>query len=76
GSPDTPTGSFDFARLAGSSRVPNSVKDTRANLNGLVFGLMYGFGKQAAGGLAANSTVSAGLKNETGSFALGADYVE
>jgi predicted porin len=75
GIPDNPTGSFDFDRMAGSSRVANSVKYTSANLNGVVFGALYGFSNQP-GGLAANSTVSAGVKYEGDRFGLGAAYVE
>ncbi|KVE26643.1 porin [Burkholderia singularis] len=76
GIPDNPTGSFDFDRMAGSVRVPNAVKYTSANLGGLVFGALYGFGNQAGGGLSANSTVSAGIRYEAGAVSLGAAYVE
>ncbi|WP_323119257.1 porin [Burkholderia alba] len=75
GIPNNPTGSFDFDRMAGSARVPNSVKYTSANLGGVVFGALYGFSNQA-GGLSANSTISFGAKYEGGSFGLGAAYVE
>lgn len=75
GIPDNPTGSFDFDRMAGSSRVPNSVKYTSPNLSGLVFGMLYGFSNQA-GGLSADSTVSMGLNYQAGNLGLGAAYVE
>jgi len=76
GIPDNPTGSFDFDRLAGSSRVANSVKYTSVNLNGFTFGALYGLGNQAGGGLSQDSTVSFGANYEAGNLSLGAAYVE
>lgn len=76
GIPDNPTGSFDFDRLAGSSRVPNSVKYTSANLGGLTFGVLYGLGNQPGGGLSQDSTLSFGANYEAGNLSLGAAYVE
>ena len=75
GVPDNPTGSFDFDRMAGATRVPDSVKYRSPNISGLTFGALYGFGG-VPGSLSANSTISFGANYERGSLGLGAAYVE
>jgi predicted porin len=73
--PNNPTGSFDFDRLAGATRVPSSVKYCSPNLHGLTFGTLYGFGG-VPGSFSADSTISAGVNFEQGPFSIGAAYVE
>ena len=75
GVPDNPTGSFDFDRMAGATRVPDSVKYRSPNISGLTFGALYGFGG-VPGSLSANSTISFGANYERGSLGVGAAYVE
>ncbi|MBN3785991.1 porin [Burkholderia sp. Ac-20353] len=73
GIPNNPTGSFDFDRMAGGTRVANSVKYRSPVLGGVSFGAMYGLGGKP-GAFSANSTVSAGLNYEQGPLGLGAAY--
>jgi predicted porin len=75
GIPNNPTGSFDFDRMAGSTRVPNSVKYQSPLLAGISFGALYGFGG-TPGSVAQNSTVSFGANYKNGPFSIGAAYVE
>ncbi len=75
GIPDNPTGSFDFDRMAGATRVPDSVKYRSPDLAGLTFGALYAFGG-VPGSFSADSTVSFGANYEHGPLALGAAYVE
>jgi predicted porin len=55
GVPNNPTGSFDFDRMGGATRVANSVKYRSPEVDGLQFGALYGFGG-AAGDFSADST--------------------
>jgi predicted porin len=73
--PNNPTGSFDFDRMAGATRVPSSVKYSSPNLHGLTFGALYGFGG-VPGSFSADSTISGGVNYERGPLGLGAAYVE
>jgi predicted porin len=75
GIPGNPTGSFDFDRMAGATRVPSSVKYSSPNLAGFSFGALYGFGG-VPGSFSADSTISVGANYETGPLGLGAAYVE
>ncbi len=75
GIPDNPTGSSDFDRMAGSSRVANSVKYKSPNFSGFTFGALYGFG-QVAGDFSSGNTVSFGANYSQGPFAVGAAYTE
>lgn len=75
GIPNNPTGSADFDRVAGSARVPGSVKYQSANFAGLTFGALYGFGG-VAGSLSAGNTVSLGANYSSGQFAAGAAYTD
>ncbi|QGZ57064.1 porin [Paraburkholderia acidiphila] len=75
GIPQNPTGSFDFDRLAGATRVANAVKYRSPSFSGFSFGALYGFGG-IAGSFSANSTISAGMNYESGPFALGIAYIE
>ncbi|WP_246326927.1 porin [Burkholderia guangdongensis] len=75
GVPDNPTGSFDFDRMGGTVRVPNSVKYRSPEFAGLRFGAMYGFGG-VPGSFSADSTTSFGLNYENGPLGLGAAYVD
>jgi predicted porin len=75
GIPNNPTGSFDFDRMAGSTRVPNSVKYQSPLLAGISFGALYGFGG-TPGSVAQNSTVSFGANYKNGPFSIGGAYVE
>lgn len=74
GVPNNPTGSFDFDRLAGTTRVANSVKYRSPEISNFSFGALYGFGEKA-GAFSANSTVSFGANYENGPFGIGAAYV-
>jgi predicted porin len=58
----TPFGSFDFDRIAASSRVSNAVRYDSPNFNGFSFGALYGFGE---------STTST---SQNRSASVGADY--
>lgn len=60
GIPNNPTGSFDFDRMAGTTRVPNSVKYRSPVIAGFSVGALCGFG----------------ANYENGTFGLGAAYVE
>jgi predicted porin len=75
GIPDNPTGSFDFDRMAGSARVPNSVKYQSPLFAGFSLGALYGFGG-TPGSVAQNSTVSFGANYKNGPFSVGGAYVE
>ena len=75
GVPNNPTGAFDFDRMAGATRVANSIKYRSPAIAGLRLGALYGFGG-VPGDFSANSTVSFGLNYDNGSFGLGAAYVE
>ncbi|AUT76123.1 porin [Paraburkholderia hospita] len=73
--PNNPTGSFDFDRMAGATRVQNSVKYRTPDVAGLALGALYGFGA-VPGALSENSTISVGANYERGPIGLGAAYVE
>jgi predicted porin len=75
GVPNNPTGSFDFDRMAGATRVPNSVKYKSPDLSGFSFGALYGFGG-VPGSFSSNSTMSFGAGYSNGPLGLGAAYVE
>jgi len=75
GIPNNPTGSFDFDHLAGSTRVPNSVKYQSPLLAGVSFGALYGLGG-TPGSIAQNSTISFGANYKNGPFSIGGAYVE
>jgi predicted porin len=75
GIPNNPTGSFDFDRMAGATRVPSSVKYQSPLLAGVSFGALYGFGG-APGLIAQDSTVSFGANYKNGPFSIGGAYVE
>ncbi|KFG95225.1 porin [Burkholderia paludis] len=75
GIPNNPTGSSDFDRVAGSSRVANSVKYKSPDFSGFTFGALYGFG-QVAGDFSSADTVSFGVNYSHGPFAVGAAYTE
>ncbi|TCW78793.1 porin [Burkholderia sp. SRS-46] len=70
GIPGNPTGSFDFDRMAGSTRVSRSVKYTSPELHGLQFGALYGFG-----GAQEDRAVSFGVRYGNGPMMIGAAYV-
>lgn len=73
GIPGNPTGSLDFDRVAGATRVANSVKYKLPAVGGLTIGAMYGFSNEP-GGLSAGDTVSFGLDYKFGRLGLGAAY--
>ena len=75
GVPNNPTGSFDFDRMAGATRVPNSVKYRSPVFSGLRFGALYGFGG-VPGAFSADSMMSFGLNYDNGPLGIGAAYVE
>lgn len=75
GVPNNPTGAFDFDRMAGATRVGNSVKYRSPAFGGFSFGGLYGFGEQP-GSFSTASTVSAGANYDDGPFAIGAAYVD
>ncbi len=75
GIPQNPTGSFDFDRLAGATRVANAVKYRSSSRRGFSFGVLYGFGG-VAGSFFANSTFSAGMNYDSGPLGAGVAYVE
>ena len=75
GVPNNPTGSFDFDRMAGGTRVPNSVKYRSPDISGLTFGALYGFGG-VPGSFASDSTTSLGANYANGPVGFGAAYVE
>jgi predicted porin len=75
GVPNNPTGSFDFDRMAGATRVPNSVKYRSPVISGFSFGALYGIGG-VPGSFPADSTMSFGANYDNGPFGLGAAYVE
>ncbi len=56
GVPNNPTGAFDFDRMAGATRVSNSVKYRSPDLSGFSFGALYGFGG-VPGAFSANSSM-------------------
>jgi predicted porin len=65
-------GNADFDRVNGEA-LPNSVKFTSANFNGLSFGGMYGFGGQP-GSFGQNSSQSFGANYSIGNFSAGTAY--
>ncbi|MCO8589240.1 porin [Burkholderia multivorans] len=71
--PGNPTGAFDWDRLAGSQRVPGAVKYVSPTLDGLRFGVLYGFGG-VPGSIGANNTVSVGVDYSVGPFGVAAAY--
>ncbi|ALU89530.1 porin [Herbaspirillum rubrisubalbicans] len=73
--PNNPTGASDFDRVAGSSRVANSVKYLSPDVSGVTFGGMYGFG-EVAGDTASSRTVSLGANYAEGPFGLGVAYTD
>ncbi|MFM0592820.1 porin [Paraburkholderia dilworthii] len=75
GVPGNPTGSFDFDRMAGGTRVPNAVKYRGPEIAGLTVGALYGFGG-VPGSLSADSTISFGANYVNGPLGVGAAYVE
>ena len=75
GIPNNPTGAFDFDRMAGAARVPNSVKYHSPDILGITFGALYGFGG-VPGSFSSNSTMSFGLNYANGPLGVGAAYVE
>ncbi|MBN3845890.1 MULTISPECIES: porin [Burkholderiaceae] len=75
GIPGNPTGSWDFDRIGGSSRMQNSVKYQSVDYSGFSFGMMYGFGN-VAGSVSADNAVSAALEYRHGGFGIAAAYTE
>ena len=75
GVPNNPTGSFDFDRMAGATRVPSSIKYRSPEVMGLTFGALYGFGG-VPGSFSSDSTLSFGVNYVNGPLGLGAAYVE
>ncbi|CAH2788166.1 MAG: Outer membrane porin [uncultured Caballeronia sp.] len=75
GVPQNPTGSFDFDRLAGATRVANSLKYRSPSFARFSFGALYGFGG-VAGSFSADSTVSAGVNYDSGPLGVGVAYIE
>ncbi|MCX4145446.1 porin [Paraburkholderia madseniana] len=73
--PDNATGSWDFDRVGGSSRVSNSVRYRSIDYGGFSFGLMYGFGN-VAGAVSTDNTVSAALEYKRGGFGIAAAYTD
>ncbi|SAK86463.1 outer membrane porin [Caballeronia hypogeia] len=75
GIPNNPTGASDFDRVAGSARVPSSVKFVSDSMGGFTFGAMYGFGA-VAGSFGKNRSVSVGANYQAGPLYLGAAYTD
>jgi predicted porin len=75
GVPQSPTGAFDFDRVAGATRVSNAGRYETPRMAGVQAGALYGFGG-APGSLAKGSTLSFGASYVRGPFALGAAYVD
>ncbi|MFM0283031.1 porin [Paraburkholderia sediminicola] len=75
GVPNNPTGSFDFDRMAGATRVANSVKYRSPDISGFTFGALYGFGG-VPGSFSEDSTMSFGANYANGPLGVGAAYVE
>ncbi|MFM0627197.1 porin [Paraburkholderia xenovorans] len=75
GVPNNPTGSFDFDRMAGATRVGNSVKYRSPDIAGFTFGALYGFGG-VPGSFSSDSTMSFGANYANGPLGIGAAYVE
>ncbi|WP_373377636.1 porin [Cupriavidus nantongensis] len=75
GVPNNPTGSFDFDRMAGATRVANSVKYRSPEISHFSFGALYGFG-ETPGSVASNATMSFGANYENGPLGVGAAYVD
>ncbi len=75
GIPGNPTGSFDFDRMAGGTRVPSAIKYQSVDISGLTFGALYGFGG-VPGSFSDDSTTSFGANYANGPLGLGAAYVE
>jgi predicted porin len=68
----TPFGMFDFDRIIAVQRVPNSLMYQSPNINGLLFGAMYGLGETSTFGQ--NDTKSFGVDYERGDLSLDAAY--
>lgn len=64
-----PTGSFDYDRVALSSRINNAVRYDSPDYNGFSYGALYGFGEQS-GGVGLNNTVSLGASYLSGPWTL------
>jgi predicted porin len=75
GVPNNPTGSFDFDRMAGATRVGNSVKYRSPDIAGFTVGALYGFGG-VPGSFSSDSTMSFGANYANGPLGIGAAYVE
>lgn len=73
--PNNPTGASDFDRVAGSSRVPSSVKFVSERFGGLKFGALYGFGG-VAGNFAKDRSISVGANYQAGSLYIAAAYTD
>jgi predicted porin len=65
----TPFGSFDFDRIAASSRVNNAVRYDSPNLNGFSFGALYGLGESSSS-TSQNRSVSVGADYATGPWTV------
>lgn len=75
GVPENPTGAFDFDRMAGATRVSNSIRYEAPRVAGVQVGALYGFGG-APGSLAKDSTLSFGATYVAGALAIGAAFVD
>jgi predicted porin len=75
GIPGNPTGSFDFDRLAGTTRIPNSIKYKSPTISGLSVGALYGFSNQP-GAFSTDNTKSFSADYTLGRFSLGAAYTD
>lgn len=75
GIPNNPTGAFDFDRMAGGTRVNNSVKYKSPDFYGVNVAALYGF-SNVAGGFSSSNTVSLGANYSNGPFGIGAAYTD
>lgn len=73
--PNNATGASDFDRVAGLSRVANSLKYLSPDFSGVTFGGMYGFG-EVAGDTSSSRTASMGANYSKGAFGIGAAYTD
>lgn len=73
--PNNPSGSSDFDRVSGSTRIPNSVKYKTPLLGGFSLIGLYGFGN-VAGSLSADSAHGFGADYSNGPFVISAAYSE